>query len=42
MMLVKGGAVDKFIMSHTDRKLIQGIGRYILSGCKDEHPLCML
>lgn len=24
MMLVKGGAVDKFIMSHTDRKLIQG------------------
>lgn len=24
MMLVKGGVVDKFIMSHTDRKLIQG------------------
>lgn len=24
MMLVKGGVVDKFIMMHTDRKLIQG------------------
>ncbi|HCI4636288.1 hypothetical protein DMQ72_09460 [Klebsiella quasipneumoniae] len=24
MMLVKGGVVDKFIMTHTDRKLIQG------------------
>jgi len=24
MMLVKGGVVDKFIMSHTDRRLIQG------------------
>lgn len=24
MMLVKGGVVDKFIMTHTERKLIQG------------------